>query len=874
MAVRPAERYQNGAKSIHTMFPRRRSFVVPALGLVLIPLVSQVAAAPYTWDGATDTWPSVHWLDAASTLVAGPTGATTDTFTINSGTVNFTDHDTFGNAAANPGLVINVNGPGVLSNEPAAFGMAFTTLGLLNLHDGTVTSTGGANAGFQAFQFRNTVTSSGNSLLNTTTPPANFNGFHVTNNTFNVTGGTLTVAAPLLNAGGGGAAGFTKTGAGAMLLTAENGFTGNMIGAGGVLEVAAGGAVPGAFAVSTRAGGTLNVSGTVTVANGGSFGVGAGVTGTTGTVVVSPGGTLNIGNGGGFTGIGGRDATGTGLGNGTLTIAGGTLNVAPPGTGSSGAGLDALNFWMNPYGTGGGTSTVNLDGGAINTARTFTNGSGSSNVFNMNGGTLRGATGYTGTFFNGLTRINVRNGGAVFDTNGNNNALNQPLLHSNIGGDAAIDGGLTKNGAGTLTLTGASNGGTYTGNVVVNGGTLALQTGLLGAAPAGTGLGAPNVAGRTVTVQAGATLQFRNHDQLGNDIANPEMSIIVNGGTLAAATGSQASGNGPFNILPAVTLNGGTLTSANGAFAAVQSFSLKGDITVGGSTPSLINTTGTPALLNGIHLSRAGGVNFIVADVTSSSAADLTVSAPLISGAVGGVNAGPGQLIKSGPGTMALTTVNTYTGSTTVQQGALALTGGGSLASSLIEVQAGAVFDVSGTAFSLGGGQTLLANGSVAGSIVTTAGSTVQGAGTIDGDLTIGGHLAPGNSPGTITLTNDHLTLGSASTGAFELGGTGLAAYDRVTGINLLTLDGTITVTLFGGFNPAGGDSFDLFDFAGVDASGFNVAADLVLPPLSPGLAWDTGSFTVSGSIGVIPEPSAAALGLLGAGALLRRRRA
>jgi autotransporter-associated beta strand protein len=602
------------------------------------------------------------------------------------------------------------------------------------------------------------------------------------------------------------------------------------------------------------------------------FGIGSGLTGTTGFVTVNNGGVLTVGTGSGptvgYAVVGGSDSGAAGQkGRGTLTInTGGTVNVAAGGAGPG--GLDGSSFWINPYGQTG-SSGINLDGGTLSTARPVQDGAGGGVAFfNLNGGTVKAAAAVT--LFS-LTS-NVRNGGVTLDSNGFAAIISGPMVHSTIGGDNAIDGGLTKTGAGTITLT--SNGSSYTGNVLVNQGMLALQTGLNSSAPVATGLGNPNTAGRTVTVGNGATLQFRQHDQLGNDVANPQMSFIVNGGTIAAATGSQSGGNGPFNILPAVTLNGGTLTSANGAFGTVQSFSLKGDITVTGSAPSTINTTGTPALLNGIHLSKAGGVNFNVEDVTGSNTTDLTVSAPLITGAVGGLNAGPGLLNKLGAGTMALTTTNTYTGATTIQAGTLALTGSGSVASTLIDVQSAGTFDVSAISFSLGSTQTLKANGLVTGAITTTAGSTVMGSGTIDGSLTIGGNFTPGNSPGTLTLVNDVLVLGSASSSVFELGGTATAAYDRVVGISSLTLDGTITVQYFGGFNPAVGNSFDLFDFSSADTSGFTLSTDLVLPALDPGLTWDTSAFFSAGALSVVPEPSTALLGGLAGLALLRRRRA
>jgi autotransporter-associated beta strand protein len=221
---------------------------------------------------------------------------------------------------------------------------------------------------------------------------------------------------------------------------------------------------------------------------------------------------------------------------------------------------------------------------------------------------------------------------------------------------------------------------------------------------------------------------------------------------------------------------------------------------------------------------------------------------------------------------MALTTANTYTGATTIQNGTLALSGSGSVASTLIDVQAAGILDVSAIAFSLGGTQTLKANGLVNGAITTTTGSTVMGSGTIDGNLTIGGNFTPGNSPGTLTLVNDALTLGSASSSVFELGGTATAAYDRVVGISALTLDGTLTVQYFGGFNPAAGNSFDLFDFSSVDTSGFSLGTDLVLPALDPGLTWDTSAFFSAGTLSVVPEPSASVL-LAGLSLLALRRR-
>ena len=118
----------------------------------------------------------------------------------------------------------------------------------------------------------------------------------------------------------------------------------------------------------------------------------------------------------------------------------------------------------------GGIATYNLDGGTLTTGDIEAGNGGRTSIFNFNGGTLRPNADNT-SFFSGLTRANVRNGGAIFDTNGFNITVGQVLEHSNIGGDNDADGGLTKNGAGTLTLTAVE---TYNGGTMVNGGTLRL----------------------------------------------------------------------------------------------------------------------------------------------------------------------------------------------------------------------------------------------------------------------------------------------------------------------------------------------------------------------------------------------------------------
>lgn len=118
------------------------------------------------------------------------------------------------------------------------------------------------------------------------------------------------------------------------------------------------------------------------------------------------------------------------------------------------------------------TGTVNLDGGTL-AVNTFTR-SGGTNTINLNGGTLKPRI-TSATFIGNLssTTVRVKSGGAKIDTSGDattgvNATIALPLRED----PASTGGGLTKNGPGTLTLTGVH---TFTGGIAINEGTLALN---------------------------------------------------------------------------------------------------------------------------------------------------------------------------------------------------------------------------------------------------------------------------------------------------------------------------------------------------------------------------------------------------------------
>jgi fibronectin-binding autotransporter adhesin len=246
---------------------------------------------------------------------------------------------------------------------------------------------------------------------------------------------------------------------------------------------------------STAPAPVLNWTGSGTVASGSNTSLVVNDAGANATPSLSiASGTLTVGNGiatGGFY-VGGK-------GSGTATVNGGLLSVAANKDVSLGAFLQygnsngngtlnvasgtmrvggAGNFYVgyaqtNPTasGTFAGTGTINLTGGVLETGRAIVTATSSlatgTGTINFNGGTLR-ASGSSGDLLR-VTTANVLNGGAVIDTNTFDVTVAQRLLN---GGS----GGLTKLGAGTLTLTGSS---TYIGPTTVSAGKLAVN-GVLG----------------------------------------------------------------------------------------------------------------------------------------------------------------------------------------------------------------------------------------------------------------------------------------------------------------------------------------------------------------------------------------------------------
>ena len=196
--------------------------------------------------------------------------------------------------------------------------------------------------------------------------------------------------------------------------------------------------------------------------------------GTTGTVNLAGAGSGLFVNSGTLY-LGDPGFSGINQGGGTIVSTVGNLTFGNT-TSTSNAGIGTYNL-------GDGTTPALLTVGGSITKQNAN----STATLNVNNGTIQ-ANGSSATFLSGLTSANVLSGGVTFNTSGFNDTVAQSLSAG-----TGSTGGLTKIGAGTLTLSGTN---TYAGPTTVNNGT--LQYGSAFALPAGTAL----------TVNGGGTLAF------------------------------------------------------------------------------------------------------------------------------------------------------------------------------------------------------------------------------------------------------------------------------------------------------------------------------------------------------------------------------
>ncbi|HTV41854.1 MAG TPA: Ig-like domain repeat protein [Candidatus Sulfotelmatobacter sp.] len=223
-------------------------------------------------------------------------------------------------------------------------------------------------------------------------------------------------------------------------------------------------------------------------------------------------------------------------------------------------------------------------------------------------------------------------------------------------------------------------------------------------------------------------------------------TVVLEGSSTGTNTfnGSIAQSS-PFTVSVQVAGSGTWVFAANNTYRGTTTIN-DGVLQLGGG-----GTTGDagPAATNSIIFASGGTLAIdrsdspVFANAMTVGGTDTISVAAGKTATLGGVISGSGALVDNSPdATLTFTNADTYTGSTTVSAGKLALSANGSISnSSAVNISGGAVFDVSGlnNAFSLGANQTLGGTGAT---------------GTINGNVSMGaGSLELAFTPGTPTLT-------------------------------------------------------------------------------------------------------------------------
>lgn len=385
----------------------------------------------------------------------------------------------------------------------------------------------------------------------------------------------------------------------------------------------------------------------INLQSGATFGVGAaqtisGLNGTGGTVSLAN--NLTIGNASNLNSTFGGVITGTGElikeGTGVLTLSGASTRT---GVTTVNAGVLSINTLAN----GGSVSAIGqssnaaanliLNGGTLRYTGAATS---SDRLFTLgaNGGTIDAS---------GTGALSFTNPGSLLSSGTGNRTLT--LTGSNTGNNT-LAGVLANPGTGTTSLskTGVgkwilSNANTFTGPVSVNAGTLALHSNsALGIGAAGT------------TVASGATLQI---DGGRLTTSNGTLSLA---GTGVGAAGALVGSGGNNRWDGSIVLNGNTTVSTSGS----------GYLALGTTSPAynraLSDPLGTPSDTHTLSL----GSNTLTLTGTTSAFDNRAIY-------VNSRITGTGNLVvnmTNAADTVRLTAnMNTFTGSTIIQQGTLSL---------------------------------------------------------------------------------------------------------------------------------------------------------------------------------------------------------
>ncbi|ELM7239095.1 autotransporter-associated beta strand repeat-containing protein [Salmonella enterica] len=500
----------------------------------------------------------------------------------------------------------------------------------------------------------------------------------------------------------------TKTGAGTLILNAENTYTGSTtisegtliatnveaLGTGNVtdnatLEMNTGGdfdnAISGSGQVVKSGDETLTLSGANSYTGGTTISGGTLVASNVealGTGDITDNATLELNTGGDFDNVISGSGQVVKSGDKTLTLSG--SNTYTGGTTISGGTLVASN--VDALGSGDVTDNATLE---LNTGGDFDNNIGGTGSVVKSGDktlTLSGANSYTGG-----TTIS---GGTLVATNvealGSGDVTDNATLELNTGGtfDNVISGSgqVVKSGDETLTLSGANS---YTGGTTISGGTLVASN----VEALGTG-----------DITDNATLELNAGGDFANNIGGTG-SVVKSGDKTLTLSGSNTYTGG-------TTISGGTLVASNvdalGSGDVTDNATLEmntgGDFANNiGGTGSVVKSGDKTLTLSGTNSYTGGttisGGTLVASNVEALGTGDVTDNATLelnTGGDFDNAISGSGQVVKSGDKTLTLSGANSYSGATTISGGTLIATHVNALGTGAIDNRASLLLDASG----------------------------------------------------------------------------------------------------------------------------------------------------------------------------------
>ena len=666
-------------------------------------------------------------------------------------------------------------------------------------------------------------------------------------------GGQINTTTGTLSYGGiiAGTAGLQKSGAGVLVLSGTNTFSGATLISAGTLSIAADSAlgtapVAAALGQLTLNGGTLATTADLTLNSNRGLSLGA----SGGTVDVATGTTVSYG--------------GSVAGGGALTKTGtGTLNftAASSYTGATAVNEGTFSISNNTaLGTGAGGVTVASDAtlalsGDITVTGESLSLTGDGTATNV--GALRNVSGdniWAGniTIAAGATRINADAGSLLIT----GNITTTGSGNFNIGGNADIEvSGIISGplalfkssvGAGTLTLSNAGN--TYTGITTIGAGTVKISSeGNLGATPGSVVSNSLRLRGgalqTTATLSFSATRGVLLSNGGGGFNVGAGTTLTVNGVIAGANTDTlEKSGTGTLALTAANTHSGALLISSG----SVQ-------LGTGGTTGSLAASstiTDNGALIFNRSNTVTQGTDF------SSSSIGGTGSVTQLGGT-------------GSTGTLVFTAANTYSGGSTIA--------------------GGAVYVNNSSGSGLGTGDVTV------NTMATLGGSGAVIPGT-DNSITVNGSLVVGNPGDT---AGSALSLSTSGTGGTLLGGTSTLFIDLFSGAalgdntgNALAADvlhwsGNLDIAAGAVLklgNPNGissgswanGDTFKLFDWSGLISRTGTLSIDASDLNLPGSFALNTTDLYTLGNISIVvaPEPGRAFFITIALACMqLRRRR-